>query len=1394
MKSKITILRWIYALAVVGVMSACVSDVEFVDNGKVDPSATTEITFVIDMPAASLPTTTRAIGETTTNDNVIHDLFFLLFDSDGNYVDYVIPKSISSPVEDSDAGNPAGNKNLYTVKAVIPAGEYRALAVANWEKYTRITPDGMGASVSGMTIDQVVDDVFTYYSHNFNNGMAGIHETLTYSVVNESGCFVMGGCFDIPASRQSTMMLRMTRSLAKINVDGTAVDPDGSSHSGKTMTISEIRVINTYVDTKALPADVAHGSWNVFNRSHLNSGSKYMIDRYPYGGSSTYREELGLTYFNKDIWDLGGAITTRPILLAAIGTYNGRTNSSYDEIFVAETPVPDGLDENDPIGTAAAWKMAPALLIKGNLDGNDRWFRVNLRVNTTPEADEPTLRHVNILRNHKYTIHIKEIKSDGYATAREAYDGLPDDLVVDIDAVDESDMTITAYNGQYQLTINKDLFEFDYAADSDILKIYTDYPGGWKIENVVVDWITSPTLASTGGANSTVEQSVSVVANLTGAIRETTFDVVAGPLKIEGIKVVQRPTAGRLFAPPGVLGVGAKTGELTLRGSQEYKNTNVATRPDKQGTNEFGDIADETVYVVYFKWGSAIGVFGGTHMASFNSANDIAWVPYGYNSAGISSWSDVPWDNSAVPTGVEIDGWSYVRDGVDDPCMHADNGAFYNYMVPAGSVRSHEGWNYGMFNTYEYESPDPTDPSKMQPGRAFIWADNDGWGVQSVTLANGATVKGATPADWSMFLPYDLGYRINTGRVYNSPDPSGNLLYGNYWSKTAIQTGTGALLQITNNGGNDSGQTRELAYPIRCVKRVQQEMAGMYAPPGVLGVGAESGQLTLQGSNTYKGTNIQQYSDFGPLANEKVYIAYFKYGSAVAFGGGEEAEVVWRPNGYTKRVGSYNDVEVSSTAEGNHWPEELDAAKGLGDPCALANKGSSTGEWMVPSGGEDGWNGLSAENRFPWSSMGYTWYNMGDVNGIGALKNDWKMFLPAAVYREIDGSINTSDFGIAGYYWASLAGTTGFPAAASSLMITQDQGSNDHNVPRNRAMPIRCVPKHERPEPPITLEIPDIFSSGVLAPPGVLGYTASGKLTLEGSKEYKANSNIEAYANVEFGKLSDETVYVAYFKWGSMIATSSAIDPTIMGSGNFNHETDIVWAPPGYDGAVTVEDAREKARANMNSWGDITPNRPPSGNLSAQWTTNSDINKGWGDPCALAIKGTSVANWKIPDGGGGSGDFAKTWHNDKLGGFASMPFADRRGNGIPIYWISAGANPNPGVVRPVVKYAGEGLPAGVALVNNNDPWEIFLPMAGRRNASGNVEHQDTGIETDTSNSHGYYWSNQPNTQVGYGYSLEVKRNNTVWSIPEGGSIPEGFVNEIHQSSNYDPAHAIRCVK
>ncbi len=127
----------------------------------------------------------------------------------------------------------------------------------------------------------------------------------------------------------------------------------------------------------------------------------------------------------------------------------------------------------------------------------------------------------------------------------------------------------------------------------------------------------------------------------------------------------------QFLAPPGILGVDAATGQLTLRGSGGYASlANGGTYGTPSGT----------VYGVYFKWNSLVGIGSET-------TPNVAWAPDRFNVDNMRNsviWGDIPHADPAAPVYLPTTKENEAI-GRGDPCRYvddADGNAPYHMAYP----------------------------------------------------------------------------------------------------------------------------------------------------------------------------------------------------------------------------------------------------------------------------------------------------------------------------------------------------------------------------------------------------------------------------------------------------------------------------------------------------------------------------------------------------------------------------------------------------------------------------------------------------------------------------------------------------------------------------------------
>ncbi len=265
---------------------------------------------------------------------------------------------------------------------------------------------------------------------------------------------------------------------------------------------------------------------------------------------------------------------------------------------------------------------------------------------------------------------------------------------------------------------------------------------------------------------------------------------------------------------------------------------------------------------------------------------------------------------------------------------------------------------------------------------------------------------------------------------------------------------------------------------------------GIPAPPGVLGVNARTGELTLVGSVHYKGTDVatdkreagkddDATEEFGPISSDTVFVAYFKWGSLIGLNGDDSeffnvGNLAWAPKSYNvaslmKNIGNPETGEEGRIAWGripfasqNDFPMNQPSF-GLGDPCAYANKGTATARYAMPvSGAANGWwdrGTFGTVHDAPWPlSNGATFVPQAGEIPAGARTADWSMFLAVAGQRNEDTGLFTTLGG--GMYWSSAPQDA---TKAFGMDFASDNVAPSVSYIQSKAIAIRCIDQTPKP-------------------------------------------------------------------------------------------------------------------------------------------------------------------------------------------------------------------------------------------------------------------------------------------------------------------------------------------
>jgi len=133
-----------------------------------------------------------------------------------------------------------------------------------------------------------------------------------------------------------------------------------------------------------------------------------------------------------------------------------------------------------PKAAVHADQYAPFLTVKGEFNGVDGWYRIDL-------ADYATMTYLHLLRNHLYRIQINKVSGTGFPNEEDAKKSRGDNIVVDVTLWNEYDLGGTVFDGQYFLSVNpQDISYNEEEHRGETLTIRTDDHSLMSLSNIKV--------------------------------------------------------------------------------------------------------------------------------------------------------------------------------------------------------------------------------------------------------------------------------------------------------------------------------------------------------------------------------------------------------------------------------------------------------------------------------------------------------------------------------------------------------------------------------------------------------------------------------------------------------------------------------------------------------------------------------------------------------------------------------------------------------------------------------------------------------------------------------------------------------------------------------------------
>lgn len=107
------------------------------------------------------------------------------------------------------------------------------------------------------------------------------------------------------------------------------------------------------------------------------------------------------------------------------------------------------------------------------------YYRADFRQKT---GDQYT--YMDILRNHHYSLNITGVYDEGYVTPDSAFLYKQANITVEITTWNIGDMADIPIGGNYTFSFSQSRFDLTPDVPSAVLKVDTDYPGAWMIEDL----------------------------------------------------------------------------------------------------------------------------------------------------------------------------------------------------------------------------------------------------------------------------------------------------------------------------------------------------------------------------------------------------------------------------------------------------------------------------------------------------------------------------------------------------------------------------------------------------------------------------------------------------------------------------------------------------------------------------------------------------------------------------------------------------------------------------------------------------------------------------------------------------------------------------------------------
>lgn len=224
-------------------------------------------------------------------------------------------------------------------------------------------------------------------------------------------------------------------------------------------------------------------------------------------------------------------------------------------IYLLESPAVS--DKESTQVTDAERYQTTCLVIGGKYKGGETtWYRVDLFKEVKDSKGEITSqKYADFLRNHSYRFNISAVSGPGHPDPETAFKNKTINMVTEVKVWDDGQVGDIIFDGQHYLSVYPGInMTFSKEAASRVDTIKTDVPAGFKITGITYeeggskDWITIDKSLNTalGTGETPVPLNISVTQNPDGKDRIGYIHLEAGRMHVK-ITVTQNNKTANLF-------------------------------------------------------------------------------------------------------------------------------------------------------------------------------------------------------------------------------------------------------------------------------------------------------------------------------------------------------------------------------------------------------------------------------------------------------------------------------------------------------------------------------------------------------------------------------------------------------------------------------------------------------------------------------------------------------------------------------------------------------------------------------------------------------------------------------------------------------------------------------